>query len=525
MEAESEVLIKLCFTIFVGGVLGMFFYIYSFYYAKPRKLRSNLKNQGITGPSPSFLLGNIPQIKSIHLQHLPKAPQKIKHCDTISHDWSSYIVPHLHQWVNDYGPTFMYSTGNIHLLCTTDAGMVKEINLCNSLSLGKPCFLSKDRGPLLGKSIISTNGPLWAHQRKIIAPEFYIDKVKSMVGLMIESTTSMMDSWMNIIDSNGGKAEIEVYLFMRSLSADMISRACFGSNFIKGEEIFSKLVTLQNAMSQQSVGIPGLRYFPTKNNREIWKLEKEINSLILKVVKERAAMHHEKDLLQMILEGAKNYGVHEDFTSRISVNKFIVDNCKTIYFAGHETTAITASWALMLLASHPDWQARARAEVLEICKKNLPDAQMQQKMKILTMVIQETLRLYPPAMFVMREALKDLKIKDIMIPKGLGIQIPIPLVHQNPDIWGPDADQFNPERFANGILGATKSPHSYMPFGIGSRICAGQHFAMAELKVILSMILSNFSLSLSPSYHHSPTFKLVVQPGNGVHLYITRLSL
>lgn len=123
------------------------------------------------------------------------------------------------------------------------------------------------------------------------------------------------------------------------------------------------------------------RYIPTKNNWEIWKLEKEINSMILKVVKERAAANYEKDLLQIILEGAKSYGDQESFPSDVSLDRFIVDNCKAIYFASHETTAITASWCLMLLAANQEWQARARAEVLEICKNNLPDADMLRNMK------------------------------------------------------------------------------------------------------------------------------------------------
>jgi len=123
------------------------------------------------------------------------------------------------------------------------------------------------------------------------------------------------------------------------------------------------------------------RYIPTKNNWEIWKLEKEINSMILKVVKERAAANYEKDLLQMILEGAKSYGDQESFPSDVSLDRFIVDNCKAIYLASHETTAITASWCLMLLAANQEWQPRARAEVLEICKNNLPDADMLRNMK------------------------------------------------------------------------------------------------------------------------------------------------
>lgn len=83
----------------------------------------------------------------------------------------------------------------------------------------------------------------------------------------------------------------------------------------------------------------------------------------------------------MILEGAKSYGDLESFPSDVSLDRFIVDNCKAIYFAGHETTAITASWCLMLLAANQEWQARARKEVLEICKNNLPDAGMLRNMK------------------------------------------------------------------------------------------------------------------------------------------------
>lgn len=114
--------------------------------------------------------------------------------------------------------------------------------------------------------------------------------------------------------------------------------------------------------------------------------------MILEVVKRRAEVSQEKDLLQMILEGAKNYGDHVDNQSLdMTRDKFMVDNCKNIYFAGHETTAITASWSLMLLALHPEWQARARAEVLEICKGSVPNADMLQKMK--TVSIQRSLYL------------------------------------------------------------------------------------------------------------------------------------
>ncbi|XP_022756882.1 cytochrome P450 714C2-like isoform X2 [Durio zibethinus] len=418
------------------------------------------------------------------------------------------------------GSVFLYSTGNIQLLCTTDMEMVKEIGLHKSLSLGKPSYLTKDRGPLLGEGILSSSGPIWAYQRKIIAPELFPDRVKGMVNLMVDAMTSLLKSWESRVEDEGGILEIIVDGDLRSLSADIISRVCFGSNFSKGEEIFSKLKALQMAMSKANVGIPGMRYLPSKANREIWKLEKEIDAMILNVVKQRIEEPiHDKDLLQVILDGAKT---SEDYKGP-SKKRFIVDNCKNMYFAGYETTATTASWTLMLLAAHPDWQARVRAEVLETCQRSLPDADMLRNMRKLTMVIQETLRLYPPATFVIRQALDDIDFKGIMIPKDMNIQIPIPTLQQSLELWGPDAHEFNPERFANGIVEACKVPQAYMPFGVGSRICAGQHFAMAELKVALSLLLSRFSFSLSPAYRHSPAFRLVIQPEHGICLHVKRV--
>lgn len=141
----------------------------------------------------------------------------------------------------------------------------------------------------------------------------------------------------------------------------------------------------------------------------------------------------------------------------------------------------------------------------------------------LTMVIHETLRLYPPAVFVMREVLQDIKFRGVMIPKGTNIQIPVATLHQITDLWGPDVHQFNPERFAGGVLGACKHPQAYLPFGVGARTCVGQHFAMTELKAVLSLILSKFSFSLSLTYHHSPVTRMVLEPEHGISLYVRRL--
>jgi gibberellin 13-oxidase len=135
------------------------------------------------------------------------------------------------------------------------------------------------------------------------------------------------------------------------------------------------------------------------------------------------------------------------------------------------------------------------------------------------MVIQETMRLYPAGAFVSRQALQELTLGGVHIPKGVNIYIPVSTMHLDPKLWGPDVKEFNPERFSD----ARPHLYSYLPFGAGARTCLGQGFAMAELKTLISLIISKFVLKLSPHYDHSPTLKLIVEPEFGVDLTVTKV--
>lgn len=138
----------------------------------------------------------------------------------------------------------------------------------------------------------------------------------------------------------------------------------------------------------------------------------------------------------------------------------------------------------------------------------------------LTMVIQQTLRLYPAGAFVSRMALQELNLGGVHIPKGVNIYVPVSTMHLDPKLWGADAKEFNPARFSD----ARPQLHSYLPFGAGARTCLGQGFATAELKILISLIISKFELKLSPHYEHSPTLKLIVEPEFGVDLTLTKVQ-
>jgi len=139
------------------------------------------------------------------------------------------------------------------------------------------------------------------------------------------------------------------------------------------------------------------------------------------------------------------------------------------------------------------------------------------------MVIQEVLRLYPPAAFVSREAKEDIQIGNLDVPKGVCLWTLVPTLHRDPEIWGADANEFKPERFSEGVSKACKYPQAYVPFGLGTRLCLGKNFAMVELKVVLALIISRFSFTLSPNYKHSPAYRMLVEPEHDVDIIIQKI--
>ncbi|XP_025623362.1 cytochrome P450 714A1 isoform X1 [Arachis hypogaea] len=525
--------------IIVGGISIILMCVYGEEWSKSQRIRRKLRMQGVKGPPPSsFLHGNLPDIHRIN----KSAHQQAKSVHTDSHDddhhhqerdFTASLFPYFEHWRKQYGLVYTYSTGMKQHLYVNQPELVTEMNKIMTLELGKPTHITKNLAPLLGNGILRANGLSWAHQRKLVAAEFFIDKVKGMVGLMIESAQPLLTKWEKLIEEEEAIAEVEVDGDLRSLAADVISRVCFGHSYSKGKQVFSKLRFMQKTMSKHGTFLFGIKGFcrdklnfgrKKENKVSMKEMETEIESLIWELVEERKRecsekSNLEKDLMQLLLEAAAiDEGLPKNFGKQ-----FIVDNCKNIYFAGHETIAITASWCLMLLAKYPDWQTRIRDEVVELFPSGIPDADSLPLLKTLNMVIQEVLRLYPPAAFVSREAYEDIQIGNLNVPKGVCLWTLIPTMNRDPENWGPDANEFKPERFSEGLSKACKYPQAYVPFGLGPRLCLGKNFAIVQLKVVLALIISKFSFTLSPSYKHSPKYRMIIEPGYGVHILIRKI--
>ncbi|KAL6657201.1 hypothetical protein ACP70R_004981 [Stipagrostis hirtigluma subsp. patula] len=506
-------------TVCCVAACSLALYMYRVLWLAPERLRAALRRQGVAGPRPSFPYGNLAEMRRAAAD--AKAAAAAAACDHrrgIVHDYRQAVFPFYEKWREQYGPVFSYSIGSMVFLHVSRADVVRDLSLCVSLDLGKSSYMKVTHRPLFGDGILKSNGEAWAYQRKLIAPEFFPDKVKAMVGLMADSAMALVKSWEDRLllheagNGNGGVLEMKIDDDIRAYSADVISRTCFGSSYARGKEIFAMIRELQKTVSKPNLlaEMTGLSSLPTRSNRAAWRLNRQVRELILDVVRESGG---DGNLLNAMLRSAASSG------GRAAAEDFVVDNCKNIYFAGYESTAVTAAWCMMLLALHPEWQDRVRDEAREACAAaagGAPDFSSLQRMKKLTMVIQETLRLYPAGSVVSRQALRDVTLGGVRVPAGVNIYVPVSTVHLDPELWGAAAWEFDPERFA----GARPQPHAYLPFGAGARTCLGQGFAMAELKVLLALVLSRFELRLSPGYVHSPALRLIVEPEHGVRLVL-----
>lgn len=140
-------------------------------------------------------------------------------------------------------------------------------------------------------------------------------------------------------------------------------------------------------------------------------------------------------------------------------------------------------------------------------------------------VMNEVLRLYPAAPNVQREAREDIQVGDVIIPKGTNIWVDLVGMHHDPAIWGDDVNEFRPERFReDGLYGGCKHKMGYLPFGFGGRMCVGRNLSAMEYKIVLSLILGRFSMSVSPKYLHSPTHMLSLRPSCGIPLILQAIE-
>ncbi|KAF0906916.1 hypothetical protein E2562_013300 [Oryza meyeriana var. granulata] len=488
---------------------------------RPRAITRRFRAQGVGGPEYRFFSGSLGEIKRLRAEGAGLV------LDVSSHDFVPIVLPHFRKWIPLYGKTFLYWFGARPNLCLADVNMVRDV-LSDRVGMYPKNLTNPHFARLLGKGLVLIDGDEWKRHRKVVHPAFNVDKLKMMTGTMSYCARSMMSDWESELGmSEGGAVDIELSRHFEELTADVISHTAFGSSYMEGKQVFLAQRKLQYLAysTYLNVQIPGFNYLPTKNNLKTWSLDKKVRSMLMNIIKSRLASKdtagYGNDLLGLMLEACAPE--HGESQPQLSMDE-IIDECKTFFFAGHDTTSHLLTWSMFLLSTHPEWQEKLREEVATECSDEVPTGDMLNKLKLVNMFLLETLRLYGPVMLIKRRAGADLELGGIKVPEGTIMTIPITMLHRDKEVWGEDADELRPERFENGVLKATKHPNAFLSFSSGPRSCIGQNFAMIEAKAVIAMILQRFSFTLSPKYVHAPVDVITLRPKYGLPMILESLK-
>lgn len=402
----------------------------------------------------------------------------------------------------------------IELVVANELSLVKKVMVSEVEKYPKNRLLHELLEPLLGDSIFTTNGCTWRKQRDLLTPAFVHARVNKVFGLMKGSTDEMLQRLSKVEEGKAYNIDDE----MTFVTADIIFRTIMTSSL--DEKSAEKITSAFTRFQYQSLRISMLRMFKiplifSYKERQRKAAGEEIRGALEDVIRPRydaVSAGEEKegvDILSSLL-----LTVDPDTGERFTF-KEIVDQVSMLFLAGHETSASALSWAFYLLSEYPDIQQEAFEEVQRVVGDRDIEAKDIKKLTLITAIFRETLRLYPPVGFMMREASERVTLRDKIIERGKTVIISPWLVHRNKDNWKNPHD-FEPKRFLEEQETPIKS--KYLPFGMGQRVCIGASFAMQEAVLILASVLQQYRVEKVPGFTPEPVGRLTIRSENGINV-------
>jgi cytochrome P450 len=419
-------------------------------------------------------------------------------------------IPFHTKFFNELGDTFSLRIGkNKHVILSRDNDVAEYILQKNQKKYQKSKLQTQFLSKYLGKGLLTVNGDFWLKQRRLIQPAFHKQKMNQLVQNMEQAVA------FELKDLPEGK-EIALFPIMNNLAFNVVAKSLFHISFI--EEKLNRLKVIIEEVQDfviKEIRLPYKSWWykisgQVKKHRQ---LALESDAIIKEIIANRQLSNQQhNDLLDMLLETR-----YED-TGEGMATQQLIDEIKILFIAGHETTANALTFTLHLLANHREVQQKIYEELIAIDAETNEVVEQLQMMTYTNAVINESMRLYPPAWITDRENVEDDTLLGYHIKKGTLIGISFYELHRNPKYWK-DPEVFNPERF----LGEQKkdSMTYFYPFGAGPRMCIGFGFAIYEMGLALSYIVKKYTIT---SQHQNIQFNpLITLKPVGVTVTFTKI--
>lgn len=360
----------------------------------------------------------------------------------------------------------------------------------------------------VGQGLLISEGDVWKKSRKLVAPSFKRAQIATYADTMVKHAIHHSKQLQNV-------AMHDITIVMNHLALDVVADTMFGASIGENAELISEAIDdmmewfIQRMRSWRRILPPN---FPTFRRLKTQRKINAVDQVLFKIIEERRQSNEERvDLLSLLLRARD-----EDGSSL--TDQQLRDEAFTIFVAGHETTALSLSYAIWLLAMNPDCQEKICEEVDRVLGQRAASAEDLSSLTYTNAVVQEAMRLYPPAWAIGREAIEDVEIQGTFVPKGTQIFLPPWVVHRDPR-WYKSPNKFLPERWMEKPV-SMRHRFEWMPFGGGARICVGNHFAMMEANLLLATLMQHVTFS---PVHQEPlelTPAVTLRPKHGIPLHI-----
>ncbi|KAF2471236.1 cytochrome P450 [Lindgomyces ingoldianus] len=480
--------------LFLSQYLAVFLYnifIYPFYSSPLRHLPGPKDGNFFFGQTLKFLKAEGPNdVVLTYMRQFPDAP----------------LIRYLH-------------LGNTEWLLVNSVRACKELVQTKCYSFEKPEYFRRIVGEIVGIGLVNAEGEEHRRQRKLLAGPFSVSNIKKLVPLFNDKSRDLSRRIEEQVQEHPN-APIEVNQNFAKTTLDIIGTAALGVELCSlstSGSTFSNLYAqildqppIGQLISAINMFVPIRNWVPLKANRDFQRANGEVRRLLRETIRKRkkAIFGERKGKTEVrkefTEEGSKDLLTFMIYEKSEGANKWseddILGHLLNFMAAGHETTAGALTWLILALCLHPNIQSRLREEVkAQIPHSNPPSFTELENLSYMNNVLKEALRCYSPSTLIPRTPSHTITFCDTVIPVGTTILLNPSVLHLNPDIWGSDAESFNPDRHASEYINeneqkSIRDPFALEAFSNGPRICIGRMFAMLEMKSVLVELLRKFEM-------------------------------
>ncbi len=396
----------------------------------------------------------------------------------------------LEEYFNTQGDTFIMPLGiRKTAMLTANPQLIQYILQKNHRNFQKSELQVEQLAHFIGNGLLTSNGDYWLQQRRLIQPGFHRKKLAGLVQIMLLE----IDSYLNQLEKRQQQeATFRMHQEMTELTFSIVAKALFSTDVEKSalHQLSDNFNRIQAFMSRQYRQLYLKRWFKLSGTFSKYeRIAEDLRQIVLDIIRRRKeSQEQHEDLLDMLLQTR-----YEDSGAGMT-DQQLLDESLILILAGHETSANALAWGWYLLGQHPEIVETIRSEIEVNIGKGAPTFENLQKFEYLEQVVQEIMRLYPPAWILERIPIKDDEFEGIRLPKNRIIGMDIYRVHRDPQYW-PEPEKFDPSRFTKEAI-KKRPAFAYLPFGGGPRLCIGSNFAMMEMKLTLIRMLQRFDLEL-----------------------------